>query len=130
MLTEQNNAKTFSELRKDIILSMIQFLQEMFECDGRIREDILPFQNFDPDTSTEALKRCHKIVSPDSDFRVFCQEYFELACVAEYREYSQAQMLKIHCRNKDGQFDTVKRSLARLVAAKPHSADFECLMAD
>lgn len=38
-------------------------------------------------------------------------------------------MLKMLCRNKDGLFDTVKTSLARLVAAKPHSADVERLIA-
>lgn len=108
---------------------MIQFLEEMFECDSRIREDILPLRKHDPYTSTEALKKCYKVVSPDLDFRLFCQEYFELACVAEYREYSPVQLLKILCRNKDGQFDTIKISLARLVAAKPHSADVERLIA-
>lgn len=128
VLNEQNNPKPFSERRNAIITSMIRFLQQMFECDSRIRENILPLQKLDPDTSVEELKRCYDVTCPDLEFRVFCQEYFELACVAEYQEASPVQLLKILCRNKEGQFDTIKKGLARLVAAKPHSADVERLI--
>lgn len=125
VLTEDNSHKEFSKLRKDVILSMIEFLKKMFECDSSLRDNILPLRVLDPDTSVEQLKKCYKIACPDLEFRLFCQEYFELACVQEYRESSPVQLLKILCRNKDGQFDTIKKALARLVAAKPHSADVE-----
>lgn len=100
----------------------------MFECDSQVRLDILPLRKLDPDVSSEELKRCHKVVCPDLDLRTFSQEYFELACLDEYSECSPTELLKILCRNKNDQFVTIKTALARLLAAKPHSADVERLI--
>lgn len=76
----------------------------MFECGSNVRQDILPLRQINPDVSVEDLKKCHKVACADLEFRKYNEEYFELACVDEYVECSPTDLLKIICRNKDGQF--------------------------
>lgn len=74
------------------------------------------------------MKECYSEIVPDMDVVQFCSEYRTAAqCLAEYRNEcnGQHEALKMLTNTNPNQFTVLKTALARIVAAKPHSAEVE-----
>ncbi len=94
------------------------------------------------DATDEELSRCHRVVCPDKDIRLFVDDYRSAATlikcslekqvsdkpgntIATLNIVSTFRMLMSLPYSK---YNTLKTSFARVVATKPHSADVERLI--
>lgn len=128
----QNSVETFCSLqRTNIIDSLIQFLNERLDQDRDMYECLQPLLKIDATTPHESLSKCHSVIIPDLDCNSFYREYYAAADVLTLygnEIVTTLETLKILSTNYPDQFAVLKTALARIIAAKPHSADVERLI--
>ena len=79
------------------------------------------------DISETELKICHDIVCPDLELRDFCLKYIEAAETPDFQDCGPKQLVQKLCSMGD-EYLSLRTSLARVVAATPHSADVDRLI--
>lgn len=115
--------------RKSIIRKLIHHLESRLALDDTLVKAMAPFEKIALSTKLDDLKICHKTFVPDVDLDQFCSEYYNAAAI----------LTDIPCRNTieslrkideltPDNLHTVQLALARVSAAKPHSADVERLI--
>jgi len=85
---------------------------------------LAPFLKFQKDANLEAV---HKLMCPDLDLMALGMEYNDFT---ESGQFSNLTLSKIISQllAAGGHYDTLARVYARILAAKPHSADVERLI--
>lgn len=121
-----SNYAYISEKREAIIRSLLTHLNERFECDEITQECLKPLHPITITSSTDSLQLCHEFVVPDFDKTLFIAEYRHVADSLKNHEFkSPLDTLQTLYQHSPDSFFIVKATLARLAAAKPHSADVE-----
>lgn len=126
-----SNETFSSNQRIKIIESLIEFLNERLDQDRHIYECLQPLLNIDVSTPHESLVKCHSVIVPDLDYLSFQSEYNAAAeAMTPYRNKNigPLETLRILSTTYQDRFDVLKIALARIIAAKPHSADVERLI--
>ena len=117
-------------IRNEAVLAVTNFLEERLD-DGYFESTkaISLLKQLDPRATGHDLKECHRIICPDLSLRDLVMEYEEATEVERLRKLNTRQLLKeLALKDKDsGHFHCLITSLARILAAKPHSADVERL---
>lgn len=112
-------------MRIKIVDKLIQHLAVRFGLDEPLQMALRPLST----ASLSELKTCHTAIIPDLDETLFTQEYYEAAHLLANFEFKTTletlQTLQSICPSE---LSVLKRALARVAAAKPHSADIERLI--
>lgn len=122
-----NSAYAFtSEKREAIIRSLIEHLQERLEFDEHTQMSLTPLHPLDTTTSIDSLRSCHKFIASDFSESRFITEYRAAADLLQgYQCNSPLDNIKTLVSLSPEPFTAIKTALARLAAAKSHSADVE-----
>lgn len=115
-----------SEKREAIVKSLLKHLNERLEYDDFLRECLKPLHPISVTSSTYCLQLCRQCIVPDFDESVFISEYRAAAnLLQDYEFKSPLDTLRSLQELSTESFLVLKKALARLAAAKPHSADVE-----
>lgn len=118
-----------AQTRMKIVDKMIQHLAIRLALDDPVQMTLSPLSNIRATASLSELKTCHAMIIPDLDETVFTREYYEAAnLLTEYKfktTLKTLQKIQSICPNE---LSVIKRALARVAAAKIHSADVERLI--
>ena len=116
-------------MRIKIVEKLIQHLTIRLGLDEPLQMALRPLSNISATASLSELKTCHTTIIPDLDETLFTQEYYEAAHLLANFEFKTTletlQTLQSICPSE---LSVLKRALARVAAAKPHSADVERLI--
>jgi len=106
--------------------SLMEFLSQRFIQDVDTINILKPFVELSEQSNIEQV---HKILYYDLDLQVFYQEYQELLMsenIIKYRNMKLSDLLKLLCASNE--YCNLKIAFARIMAAKPSSADVERLI--
>jgi hypothetical protein len=112
----------------EVILSLVEYLEQRFEMDADIVRVIKPFAELQPTTSC-SLKDVHKLLGSDLDLTDLSLEYEELLAMDNLDNARKMALpeLVLYLASS-GSYRTATTVMARILAAKPHSADVERLI--
>ena len=121
-------AREASSILVEVIESLIEFLTQRFSADTDRMTLLKPFLNLTSDADLEGV---HKFICADLNLETFALEYDELLGLEEVQlnslqKCSLSQKVKLLAQSEH--YKNVTVSLARILAAKPHSADVERLI--
>ena len=113
------DSRTIEAVRNEILLSLENFLSERLQTDEW--KDLTPLAKLKVDVSDDEIRTCHKVIIPDCSLFEFCQRYREAVATPSIQNKGPRSVLKqIVCMEE---MKTLAVALARVIAAKPHSAD-------
>lgn len=123
--------KTFDETRKEIIQTIIRFLDERFSDDEELFKTIEPFINFD---KTADIEKLHSLVSPDLSLPNLHLQYEECANDSEAFQNLSVKEIVIKLsktpESRENYMELIT-TFARIEAYKPHETDVErCISAN
>ena len=118
------DSRTIEAVRNEILLSLENFLSERLQADEW--KELLPLAQMKVDVSDDELRACHKMIIPDCDLFEFCQSYREAVAIPSIQDEGPRSVLKQIVGMEE--MKTLAIALARVIAAKPHSADVERLI--
>ena len=133
-----SDRREYSAIRFEILENLINFLEKRLDIPQLSAMHVL--KSLDVDVSDSELCNCHQIVCPDKDLRVYADDYRSAAYVVRRsldKQFSDNAGSKSQQMNltstfqllmKLPGFDVLKTSMARVIAARPHSADVERLI--
>lgn len=121
-----SDKREFTAVRNDTINAVINFLQNRMERDVSFCSSISPINKLLEKITDDDLRNCHASICPDLELREFCAEYREASELPNLRECNPVQLLKTVAKYQT--YPALTVALARVVAAKPHSADVERLI--
>ncbi|KAE9525815.1 hypothetical protein AGLY_014041 [Aphis glycines] len=81
-------------------------------------QDKIKFSEF---VTPDELKKCYRFIFPDYQLIDFVASYQEACTIEELKGHTSINILKIVLKNES--WKSLSTSLARIFAAKPHSAD-------
>lgn len=111
--------------RHHIIRSLIHHLNLRIDLDASLHKTLQPLANISSSVSQEDLKLCYLFIIPDLDEKTFFSDY---KTATEFlKDATLASLQTLHKISPD-HLHTMKIALARVLAAKPHSADVERLI--
>lgn len=120
-----------AEIRKSIIHSLIELLNERLNYDRHLQEALQPLASITSTVTSQSLKLCYKTIIPDLDENDFYVDFAIATNLLKNYQFKtpldtlrQLQLLEPH------QLKLLKIALARIIAAKPHSADVERLISN
>ena len=119
-----NDSRTIEAVRNEIVLSLENFLSERLQSDQW--KDLTPLAKLRVDVSDDERRACHKVIAPDCDLFEICQSYREAVAIPTMQDKGPRSAL-----NQIVDVEEIKSlaiALARIIAAKPHSADVERLI--
>ena len=119
-----SDSRTIEAVRNEILLSLKNFLSERLQTDEW--KDLAPLAQLRVDVSDDELRACHKVIIPDCDLFEFCQSYREAVATPSIQDEGPRSVLKQIVGMEE--MNTLAIALARVIAAKPHSADVERLI--
>lgn len=100
-----------------------------FSVDDNLRIAVKPFVKICSSVTQTELKLCHSFIIPDLDENIFFSDYYEAAELLNDFECEDATAtFKKLMETASDKLCTVKCALARILAAKPHSANVERLI--
>ena len=122
-----SDRRSFDAIRNEVIQSLFYFLDNRLDDDSLASTAALsPLKQLSSSPTNEQLRACHKVICPDLPLVDF---------VSEYKEASEMEHLQSLCTKplltfltSEKQYPVLTIAIARLVAAKPHSADVERLI--
>lgn len=121
----------FSELRTDIIDSIISSLRQRFERDNLLMDTIEPFINFNKNAD---LRQIHKLFASDIDLSLLQLQFNELIDqkLPMKLNCNTGQIIKTLAQSPNAkEYDEITTTLSRIEACTPHSADVErCISAN
>lgn len=112
--------------RINIIDKLIGHLTIRLDLDASLLTAFQPLFTINSSTSLGDLEDCHAIVAPDIDPNIFIADYYELLSDGQPR--TALESLQKLCDVSPQHLHSIKTGLARILAAKPHSADVERLI--
>ncbi|XP_025204369.1 E3 SUMO-protein ligase KIAA1586-like isoform X1 [Melanaphis sacchari] len=118
--------RCLAAVKQEIVCSLQEFLKQRFSIDKNLLSIIKPFVVL---SSVACIKDIHNLIGADIDLKEFSLEYDELISmenISELRKINLIKLVKTLCGSK--YFPNVCTMLARVAAAKPHSADVERLI--
>lgn len=115
--------------RRSIIHALTLRLNQRLDYDIKLQEDLQPLLEIRTNNSDYSLKLCYRTIVSDCDENSFYREYNMAADLLTGYEFNNPldTLQKLHTLVPD-ELPTLKLALARVVAAKPHSADVERLI--
>ena len=116
------DSRSFAAVRKEIILSLRNFLEECLTMDDGMAEAVetLKPENF----SKDKIKGVHQVILPDME--VSCSLCTVADAVQGYEQNCiQFQLMKRLILQEDPDYQPAIVALARVIAAKPNSMDVE-----
>lgn len=117
--------------RRTIINALMIRLNQRLDHDIKLQEDLAPLLEIKTTIANHSLKLCYAAIVPDCDENAFCGEYNTAAELLTGYEFTNPlhtlQKLCTVVPDPD-ELSCLKLALARIVAAKPHSADVERLI--
>ena len=112
----------------EVVESLNEFLRQRFAVDSVITTKLYNFVHFNLEKVD--IRSVHASVGPDLDLSTVSLEYQELASQQKFTCLRLNEMVKTLSNAKKG-YSNVCTMLARILAAKPHSADVErCISAN
>ena len=112
-------------IKKEVVCSLINFLND--RLDATEFEGLTPLQRLCLDVSDEDLRECHRVICPDQELLLFADSYRSVAALG-LQHHSVAETVAKVLQLGDPDLKLLTISLARMLAAKPHSADVERLI--
>ena len=122
-----SDSRSFDAIRNEVIQSLINFLDNRLDDDSLASTAALsPPKQLSSSPTNEQLLACHKAICPDLPLVDFGSEYK----AGSEMEHLQSLCTKplLSCLASEKQYPVLTIAIARLVAAKPHSADVERLI--
>lgn len=120
-----------SARRQFIIQKLVGQLKIRLGIDDSLQQTLKPLVDIKNTISTRDLQHCHSFLLNDFDENCFCREYKKAADLLKDSDckttLSYLQKLHELCPND---LSVIKRGLARVAAAKPHSSDVERLISE
>lgn len=117
--------ESFSEVRKQIIDSLREYLGQRFEADDKILKTIDPFVKFVKDTNIEEV---HEMVAPDLTLANLYLQFQDISNSPDrFKDLSVNEIvvkLSKSAESRDN-FKEIITVLSRIAACTPHSADVE-----
>lgn len=110
--------------QEDIVTTCCNILDERFDVDSEVMEILEPFANLDPAADIKAV---HRVLGADIDLAELALEFQDLSKGTLLKDLPLRDKVKKLLTTVEG-FDAVATILARILAAKPHSADVERLI--
>lgn len=123
-----SDRRDYGAVRREIVFSLENFIQERFESDEKIVADLTPLLMLSANVSDEALKACHNLITPDVDLASFALQYREAAVCHNMQSLKTPQLILQDLLAKGVAMPELTTALARAVVSKPHSADVERLI--
>lgn len=129
--TRSGNTFFSDQIRNSIIDTLIQNLNERLDYDVSLQDALQPLSSIKPITTRSSLKSCYDAIVPDLDEHQFYADYQKASnLLRNYQFVNPLDTLqKLQVKIPD-QLNVLKIALARIVAAKPHSADVERLISN
>lgn len=118
-------------IRVFIIDKLVGHLKIRLSLDADLLKSFKPLLSMSLATSEEDLKTTHAVIVPDVDQEIFISEYYEAAALLiDEPPRTVLDTLKKLISINPGHLQSIQTSLARILAAKPHSADVERLISE
>lgn len=128
----RRNGRFTETTRKFIIHRLIGQLDMRLELDDCLTKAMKPLNKIIVSTSREDLNLCHAAFATDLDPDTFISDYYGAALLLSHIDPCQTkttiQCLQTIILLRPDDLKSIKIVLARVVAAKPHSADVERLI--
>lgn len=136
-----SDRRKFAAIRHEILESLINFLEQRLDMPQVSALRVLEI--LDVNVSDAELRSCHRILCPDKNLIDFADEYRSAASLLQRSLDKQAsdnllesQKVTLNLTSAfrliqqfpSSKFPVLKTSMARVIAAKPHSADVERLI--
>ena len=125
--TNVSEIRCFDAVQNEVINTLTEFFKT------RIPEtefkELEPLRHILPSTTDDQLRECHKLIVPDvplSDFVMSYREVLDHLPSKEREELNPRDLYQYVCKTEC--WNALSVALARLLAAKPHSADVERLI--
>lgn len=111
----------------EIVSSLVEFLHQRFSLDDVVTSQLIHFVQFDVQKTD--LTAVHKAIAADLDITDLSLEFEEIASLSNIACKPLPEL--VQCLSKSLEYPNVLTALARILAAKPHSADVErCISAN
>lgn len=105
------------------------YLKGRLDLDIDLQEDLQPLLEIKRTVSEESLKRCYTAIAKDCDENTFYHEYRTAADLLLGHDFTNTlNTLQKLLELVPDELPILKLALARVSAAKPHSADVERLI--
>ena len=122
-----SDRRSFDAIRNDVIPPLIYFLDNRLDDDSLASAAALsPPRQLSSSPTNEQLRACHKAICPDVPLVDFVSEYKEASEMKHLQSLCTKPLLS--CLAAEKHYPMLTIAIARLVAAKPHSADVERLI--
>ena len=111
---------------REVVASLVEFLDQRFDVDAQLMRTAKSFATLQPSANLEGV---HSMLCPDlalSELSLEFWELLEMDNIEALRQMTLAQ--KVRFLASSDSYRSVTTVLARLLAAKPHSADVERLI--
>jgi hypothetical protein len=119
--------RNIDAVTNEISCSLVEFLKQRFSFDDVITSHLVHFVQFDVQNTD--LTAVHTAIAADLDITELALEFEELASHSQTTCKPLPELVK--CLSKSQEYPYVLIALARILAAKPHSADVErCISAN
>lgn len=125
MEAERRSATAFEELQKEILKSLLDFLEERFEADDNFVKMIEPLLRFDETINIGAI---YAAIVPDLNLPNLSLQFQDIASDPKiYENLSLTQLIAKLCKTVGNRifFKDIITLLSRITACTPHSADVE-----
>ena len=109
----------------EISTSLVEFLNQRFSVDKEVLDTIKPFVQLQPSAN---IPKIHNLLGTDLDLATLALEYEEILSTDDIDSLRQLSLAGLVSRFASSSFKNVLIILARIFAAKPHSADVERLI--
>ena len=119
-----HDSRTIEAVRNEIVLSLENFLSERLQSDEW--KDLTPLAKLRVDVSDDERRACHKVIAPDCDLFEICQSYREAVAIPTMQDKGPRSVLNQIVGVEE--MKPLAIALARIIAAKPYSADVERLI--
>jgi len=111
----------------EILCGLVEFLHQRFSFDDVVTSQLVHFVRFDVQNTD--LRAVHTAIAADLDITELSVEFEELASQSKRKCKPLPELVK--CLSNSQEYPNVFTALARILAAKPHSADVErCISAN
>eukprot|EP00112_Aurelia_sp_Birch-Aquarium-sp1_P018346 Seg4366.1 transcript_id=Seg4366.1/GoldUCD/mRNA.D3Y31 product="hypothetical protein" protein_id=Seg4366.1/GoldUCD/D3Y31 len=117
-----SDKRNIDAVRSEVIQSIINFLNDRLDEDSLESTAALsPLKKLDPSATNDELKACYNAICPDLSLLDFVSEYRDAADAEDPKKLNTQSLLRALASEK--KCSTLTTAIARVVAAKPHSAD-------
>lgn len=115
-----------SAVCNEVVLSLAEFLEQRFEIDDNLLLVLKPFATL---KKSADLDQVHKMICEDLDLTEIALEYGEILSLENIEFLRQLKLSSlVRFLASSDEYTNVATAMARILAAKPHSADVERLI--